>query len=281
MIGSGCIYLERIRRCRKHIVVARRFQCAAHSAEVSRNGVFVPSPGAAGHGRNGGEPESCILETCSSMDYPTFAGAMNLTNPWIYKPRTRTENEVGPQSQSKLDLGQRRLPPQQTISRKWNDSNASSRSLVQKQLSLRTGPTAASGAVRYSGDEERFPFRKSLSFTHHSRMSTSMFKILRAVFAISLTLSLSFAATRLSGIWSNWRGPIQNGVSDEKGLPSSWSPEGENLVWKVPIGGRSAPVVLGDRLYLVNIAGEGETEQEQVVCLDACLLYTSPSPRDS
>ena len=97
-----------------------------------------------------------------------------------------------------------------------------------------------------------------------------MFKTLRAILAISFfTLSLSFATTRLSGIWSNWRGPLQNGVSEETGLPTSWSPEGENVVWKAPVGGRSAPVVMGDRLYLVNIAGEGETEQEQLVCLDA------------
>ena len=82
-------------------------------------------------------------------------------------------------------------------------------------------------------------------------------------------LSFAFAETRMPGTWSNWRGPNQTGVSDEKGLPSSWSPEGQNLVWKVPVGGRSAPILMNDRLYLVNTAGEGELEQEQVVCLDA------------
>src|SRR5437867_9012221 len=76
-------------------------------------------------------------------------------------------------------------------------------------------------------------------------------------------LSFGYAEIRIPGVWSNWRGPHQDGVSDETGLPSSWSPAGENLVWKAPEGGRSAPIIMGDRLYMVNTAGEGETEQEQ------------------
>jgi outer membrane protein assembly factor BamB len=79
----------------------------------------------------------------------------------------------------------------------------------------------------------------------------------------------TYSIERLPGVWSNWRGPTQNGASDETGYPASWSPKGENLIWKVPIGGRSAPVVHGDRVYLLNTAGEGETEQEQLLCLDA------------
>ncbi len=71
------------------------------------------------------------------------------------------------------------------------------------------------------------------------------------------------------GDWPEWRGPLRNGVSSEKNLPSSWSPEGENLVWKASYGGRSGPVILGDRLYLVNGVGDGPTRQERVVCLNA------------
>ncbi len=86
---------------------------------------------------------------------------------------------------------------------------------------------------------------------------------------LTFLFSLGYAEIRMLGTWSNWRGPQQSGVSDEKGLPSSWSPEGQNLVWKAPVGGRSSPIFLNDSLYLVNTAGEGELEQEQVVCLDA------------
>ena len=32
--------------------------------------------------------------------------------------------------------------------------------------------------------------------------------------------------------WPTWRGPNQNGTSAETGLISTWSIEGENLLWK-------------------------------------------------
>jgi outer membrane protein assembly factor BamB len=69
--------------------------------------------------------------------------------------------------------------------------------------------------------------------------------------------------------WPDWRGPARTGVSSETGLPSTWSPSGQNLAWKAPYGGRSAPVVFGDRLYLQNTAGEGAMMQERLMCFHA------------
>jgi outer membrane protein assembly factor BamB len=69
--------------------------------------------------------------------------------------------------------------------------------------------------------------------------------------------------------WPDWRGPDRTGSSTQTGLPSSWSPSGENLAWRAPYGGRSTPVVFGDRLYLQNTAGAGELEQERVMCFNA------------
>jgi outer membrane protein assembly factor BamB len=69
--------------------------------------------------------------------------------------------------------------------------------------------------------------------------------------------------------WSEWRGPLRSGVSVEKDLPTSWSPQGENLAWKAPYGGRSTPIVMGDRVFLLNTVGQDATLQERVVCLDA------------
>lgn len=69
--------------------------------------------------------------------------------------------------------------------------------------------------------------------------------------------------------WAEWRGPARDGVSHEKNLPSKWSPAGENLAWKAPYGGRSAPIVLGDRLYLQNVSGKGAEMQERVMAFDA------------
>ncbi len=69
--------------------------------------------------------------------------------------------------------------------------------------------------------------------------------------------------------WLNWRGPARDGHSSETALPGSWSPDGDNLAWRVPYGGRSAPVVMNGRLYLQNPVGEGPSRQERVMCFDA------------
>jgi outer membrane protein assembly factor BamB len=69
--------------------------------------------------------------------------------------------------------------------------------------------------------------------------------------------------------WPEWRGAGRTGVSTEKNLPEKWSPSGENLAWRVPYGGRSAPVVFGDHLYLQNASGSGATLQERLMCFNA------------
>jgi len=76
-------------------------------------------------------------------------------------------------------------------------------------------------------------------------------------------------ASAFAGDWPDYRGPRRDGTSTEKNLPAQWSPSGENLAWKAPYGGRSTPVIVGDRLYLFNAAGKGDTLQERLVCLHA------------
>src|SRR6201988_1643319 len=69
--------------------------------------------------------------------------------------------------------------------------------------------------------------------------------------------------------WADWRGPARNGVSTEKNLPEKWTPNGANMLWKAPYGGRSAPIVMGDRVFIQNSAGKGENMQERVMCFNA------------
>src|SRR5580692_6086570 len=72
--------------------------------------------------------------------------------------------------------------------------------------------------------------------------------------------------------WMHWRGPEQNGVSREKDLPDSWSPDetdaNNNLIWKAPFGCRSTPLIQGKHMYIINAVGEGKTAGERVMCLD-------------
>jgi outer membrane protein assembly factor BamB len=87
---------------------------------------------------------------------------------------------------------------------------------------------------------------------------------------IFIILNICFAFTlAAAGDWAEWRGPARDGISNEKNLPVKWSPAGENLAWRAPYGGRSAPIVMGDRVYLQNSAGQGETLQERVMCFNA------------
>ena len=78
-----------------------------------------------------------------------------------------------------------------------------------------------------------------------------------------------FAASLFASDWPEIRGPDRDGRSSETGLPESWSPDGENLLFKAPYGGRSTPVILGDRLFLQHGVGDRETRQERLVALDA------------
>jgi outer membrane protein assembly factor BamB len=71
------------------------------------------------------------------------------------------------------------------------------------------------------------------------------------------------------GDWPEARGPHRDGRSDEKGLIDKWALNGQNFLWRAPYGGRSAPVVAGNRVYVQNPAGLGDQMQERVMALDA------------
>lgn len=53
--------------------------------------------------------------------------------------------------------------------------------------------------------------------------------------------------------WPQWRGPSGQGTSEEKDLPTQWSPT-MNIKWKTAIAGRghSSPIVWGDRIFLTT-----------------------------
>ncbi len=69
--------------------------------------------------------------------------------------------------------------------------------------------------------------------------------------------------------WLNWRGPHQNGTSDEKNLPTDIAPGSPTQLWTYELAGRSTPVIAGDRVYAWGYRGAGADLQEVLVCLDA------------
>jgi hypothetical protein len=82
--------------------------------------------------------------------------------------------------------------------------------------------------------------------------------------------SAAAAARRVAGgDWPEARGPLRDGTSKETGLVEKWALNGENFLWRAPYGGRSAPIVMGNRVILQNPSGLGDKLQERVMALDA------------
>ena len=91
--------------------------------------------------------------------------------------------------------------------------------------------------------------------------------------AVLLAVSISLVAEgprRIAlGDWPEMRGPQRDGTSRETGLLDKWALNGENFLWRAPYGGRSAPIVMGNRVYVQNPSGRGTSLQERVMALDA------------
>ncbi|HUQ72410.1 MAG TPA: PQQ-binding-like beta-propeller repeat protein [Planctomycetaceae bacterium] len=59
--------------------------------------------------------------------------------------------------------------------------------------------------------------------------------------------------------WPSWRGPHNNGVCEEKGLATKWSPT-SHAAWKTPLPGPagSTPVIWDGRIYLTTVDADGK-----------------------
>jgi len=86
--------------------------------------------------------------------------------------------------------------------------------------------------------------------------------------AVPLVL-LGAAGLASASDWSNWRGPMRTGASDETGLVSTWSKSGENLIWKADLSARATPVVFDGRVCISGRSGIGSTRREMAACFDA------------
>jgi outer membrane protein assembly factor BamB len=70
-----------------------------------------------------------------------------------------------------------------------------------------------------------------------------------------------------TGSWTHFRGSRLNGISLEKGFPSSWN-DSTNIAWKIPESGKgwSSPVVLGDQVWFTT--ANPESREMRAVCAD-------------
>ncbi|HKQ75999.1 MAG TPA: PQQ-binding-like beta-propeller repeat protein [Blastocatellia bacterium] len=73
----------------------------------------------------------------------------------------------------------------------------------------------------------------------------------------TLSIIVIFFASALADNWPQWRGPLLNGLSNEKNLPAHWD-KTENIAWRLSLPGPSAatPVIWEDRIFLTVTAGK-------------------------
>ena len=94
-------------------------------------------------------------------------------------------------------------------------------------------------------------------------------RIYSALGSALFVASMGAAPRAAANDWPSWRGAEQTGMSREKAVVTKWSESGENLLWKVPVGGRTTPIVMNGRLFAITPDGSGECLRERVICLDA------------
>lgn len=89
---------------------------------------------------------------------------------------------------------------------------------------------------------------------------------LRFCLGALFTLSALPSSAAVTG-WLHWRGPEQNGVSRETGLPATI--HASNALWVVDYPGQSTPVIADGRVFINGYLGEGADLQEGIGCFDA------------
>lgn len=73
---------------------------------------------------------------------------------------------------------------------------------------------------------------------------------------------VSTASTSYAGDWSNWRGPMENGFTNEKDLPAKLK---EHWKVKLPGSGAATPIIHGDHVFIST------TDEEKRELLAMCL----------
>lgn len=110
-------------------------------------------------------------------------------------------------------------------------------------------------------------------YCHLKALCSATFAGLVSVLLGLLALSTGGSGGLLAEDWPNWRGPEQNGISRQQGLPWQWSEE-QGLAWKtqLPEWGNGTPIIWGDAIFL--------TTQEELSNQDAVTNRDTTAAQD-
>jgi outer membrane protein assembly factor BamB len=84
---------------------------------------------------------------------------------------------------------------------------------------------------------------------------------------VALIVALRAPVAGCAADWPQFRGPVQDGSTDETGLPSSWT-KARGVLWRtaLPGPGAATPAVVGDRIYLSTY--DRASGEVAALCLD-------------
>lgn len=76
-----------------------------------------------------------------------------------------------------------------------------------------------------------------------------------ALLGVLITALSALTSTVQAENWPSWRGPLNNGISTETDLPTTWSAT-ENVAWRVelPGSGGATPCVWGNNIFVTSAA---------------------------
>lgn len=79
---------------------------------------------------------------------------------------------------------------------------------------------------------------------------------LKTLFSLAIALGV-MAGTTHADNWPSWRGPLNQGISPDENVPTTWS-KSENVLWRVELPGAagSTPVVWDDHVFLTTVDGD-------------------------
>ena len=85
--------------------------------------------------------------------------------------------------------------------------------------------------------------------------------------ALALAVLVAFTAPLHAENWANWRGPLHNGSSPEKGIPEKFS-KTENVAWVCPLPGRAGatPIIWDDTVFVSS--ADGKTKDLLALCIN-------------
>ena len=83
-------------------------------------------------------------------------------------------------------------------------------------------------------------------------------------------LPIAAGTTALDAEWPQWRGPLRNGLSSDKGLLRQWPEKGPSVVWSITsLGeGYGSLAIKADRIYVQGTSGTGNDAKSTVFCLN-------------